>query len=76
MPDMPILLDKTKQVAIIVDAIDSNNLEVKEVLPLFIVDTLLVQIGKAIANLKVNFMVKPIEINPNSMVVERAMEHY
>lgn len=74
MPVMPNYLVKTKPVANNVVAIVSNNLEDKVVLPLYVDVTSVEEIGKANEVYKVNFMAKPIETNPNSIAMEKAME--
>lgn len=61
-------LVRIKQVAINVDAIVVNNLEVKVDLPHYVAVTLVEENGKAIVVYKVILMAKPIEIIPNSIV--------
>lgn len=76
MPVMHFLLVKTKPVANNVVATVSNNLEDKVVLPLFVDDTSVEEIGKAIEAYKDSFMAKPIETIPNSIAKEKVMEDF
>lgn len=75
MPVMHYYLDKIKLVAINVDAIVANNLEVKVDLPHYVDVTLVEEIGKVIEAFKDSFMAKPIETIPNSIVEEETMVH-
>lgn len=65
---------KTKLVANIDDVTVANTLEDKVVLPLSIDVTSVAQIGKVNVGYKVSFMAKPIETNPTSIAMEKAME--